>query len=262
MKKIGSFYWEMQPGYPELSSSDGVSSITVKVVTDGNGLSENLPDYGALFSSEDPFFARYGYLKLSARTVKLLHPDMYEVTLTYDREMASYDAADAEVMEEIEYVPSDENIPIGQHPGYFTWWDHSLCVKESGTLTLPAWAKSVKDTSLSFLAFDIQQNYRWVKAGEQIPDGFIEILGAKKPQVSFFLDGHHEVVRTLRCSNLRKLVRQATADYHIQTPPETFGLVGEWLRKGSPIRRNGRYWEQVITYLFSKEIDKEIYSEA
>ena len=54
-------------------------------------------------------------------------------------------------------------------------------------------------------------------------------------------------------------MRSAEKDYTIQEPPDAFGRTGQWLRGGSSIRKTGRYWELSVSYLNSKEWDKEMY---
>ena len=39
----------------------------------------------------------------------------------------------------------------------------------------------------------------------------------------------------------------------------TFGKSGEWLRGGSKLKKEGRYWVLTVSYINSKVIDRDIY---
>ena len=62
-----------------------------------------------------------------------------------------------------------------------------------------------------------------------------------------------------RCGNKRKLEKSAQQDYTIQTPKETFGKTGNWLRGGSKIRKNGKKWELTVSFLNSQDYDPDLY---
>ena len=251
-------------GYPQLSVADGVTTITDKFCVVGvTALLDAIPPYGSNFVSDDDFFAKYSYCRLTRLQVVPQVKGTYEVTLTYEREAEEYDDPDAMVRVEVSYSPSNMEVGLESCENYRTIWDHHLAIKKDGAAseTVPAWVTSATDTALLEAPAESRVDYKWIGKSETIPDAYIVIAACTKPEVENRLVIRKEVNVVKRCTNLRKLVRDASKDGCIQTPPETFGLVGEWLRTASPIQKNGRYWEIHENFIFSQEIDRDIYHE-
>ena len=254
-KLIGNPEWVIQPGYPEVSGQDGEESITVKIIATADGLEKNLPTYGSYFESDDPFFSRFNYLLLRGRSVTLDQgKKTYSVVLTYGS-LESDDGEEATVRSEIEYSTQETDIPLAQHENYRVSWDHILLAK-NGISAVPAWWETASSKTISQ---DDAARYAWASPEEKIPDGWFCLRAERKPGVVSFRRGICTITEIRRSTNKSYLERTAELDFTIQTPPDTFGRPGEWLRGGSSIRKTGRYWELQVSYLNSAIIDRELY---
>lgn len=256
-KLIGDPEWVLQPGYPKLSGQDGGETLTVEIVATADGLRRYLPRFGDPFHSEDPFFGRYYFLTLSGRDVEPMKGNLtYRVSLTFDTSNSDDDSAEAIVIRECEKDTQDTDVPIEQHRRYCVSWNYALFAKTGITAT-PGWWESATTRVMS--PDDVKQ-YMWLKPGEPAPDGWYLLKEETMANVESFRDGITTVLVIERSTNKRKLQRQAKLDYTIQSPPDTFGRSGEWLRGGSKLRKNGRYWEQTVPYLNSAKIDRRLYN--
>lgn len=255
-KLIGKVDWVIQPDSPELSGQEGDETVTVKVTATSKGL-VNLPQYGAPFESKDPFFAQFSYLVLTGRSVRLdKGGKTYSVTLTYGTSEGSENNTEAVVRREVEYSTQDADIPLAQHPNYRVRWNHVLIAKK-GTASSPSWWTNASDKAISS---DDAGKYAWAKPDEKVPEGWYCLLAETKRGVEAYRSGICTVSEISRSTNKSYLERSAAKDYTIQTPPDTFGRPGQWLRGGSSIRKSGRYWELSVSYLNSKKWDEELYN--
>lgn len=254
-KLIGNPEWVVQPGYPEVSGQDGEESVTVKIIATAAGLAKNLPTYGSCFDPDDPFFSRFNYLQLIGRTIATDQGrKTYTVTLTYGVK-ESDEGSEATVRREVEYNTQDNDVPLAQHPRYRVRWNHVLLAK-AGTTAIPAWWETAAEKTLSS---EDAALYAWAKPDEKVPEGWFCLCAESKPGVESFRSGICTVTEISRSTNKSFLERSAARDYTIQTPPDTFGRSGEWLRGGSSIRKTGKYWELTVTYLNSETVDQDIY---
>ncbi len=254
-KLIGNADWIVQKGFPKLSGQDGAETVTVEVVATPEGM-VNLPSYGDNFFGYDGFFSQFDKLVLRGREVAWMEgKQTYLIKLTFSPE-DSLENTDAVVTQEVEYDTQDVDVPIGQHEKYVTNWNHCLCGR-NGTLTVPAWWKTAKDL---VIAPEEAKNYKWIKPDDDPGAGWYILKGPEKKDVESYRSGICTVMLTQRSTNKGRLARSAEKDYTIQSPPDTFGRPGEWLRGGSKIRKGGRQWELNVNFLNSKKIDKDIYS--
>lgn len=254
-KLIGAPDWVIQPDSPELNGQEGDETITVKVVATAKGI-VNLPQYGESFTSDDPFFRTYGYLVLMTRSVRLNSgKKTYNITLTYGTPEGSESNTEATVRREVEYNTQDIDVPLAQHKKYRTHWNHVLLAKD-GVNSTPGWWLTATDKTIS--AEDAKK-YAWAKPDDKVPEGWFCLLAESKRGVESYRSGICTVSEISRSTNKRYLMRSAEKDYTIQEPPDAFGRTGQWLRGGSSIRKTGRYWELSVSYLNSKEWDKEMY---
>ena len=257
-KLVGAPDWVIQPDYPELSGEEGDEQITVKVIATATGIRKNLPFYGDAFESDDPFFGSYRFLVLISRTIKCdAGRQTYSITLSYGTPEGSESNTEATVRREVEYQTQDVDIPLEQHPKYRACWNHVLLAKV-GIDETPEWWDEAADTKIP--AADAQK-FAWGKPGDQPPDGWYCRVAETKKGVESYRQGICTVNVIERSTNKNYLSRSAKKDYTIQKPPDTFGRSGEWLRGGSSIKKNGRYWELNVSYLNSKVWDIDLYGE-
>lgn len=253
---VGNPDWVVQPEYPELSGQNGDETITLQIIATAAGM-VNLPSYGEEFKSDDPFFSSFSWLVLTTRTVKAIPgKQTYLVTLVYttpDNAAVNYEAT---VSAEVEYTTQDVDIPLAQHENYRMCWDHVL-IARSDTNHVPGWYFTATDQKIPD---DYAGKYAWMKPGDKIPDGWICAAAETKPGVESFRQGICTVTETRKSTNKNYLSRSSKSDYTIQKPPDTFGRPGEWLRGGSSIRKNGRYWELTVAYLNANRWDRDLYN--
>lgn len=256
-KTIGAVKWIMMAGYPQLSGSNGTEKLTVRLTANDAGLRDNLPECGDKYmDSGDGYFSRYdGKFGLSDYAVVPIGGGLYEVTLTYEQGNGDGGGADNSVLkEEWEYDTQDTDIPIEQHSKYRYCWNHKLAGRTGQSASVPGWFERAKDET------DADNiTYRWFRADDKVTDGWKVIAKATKPGVESFRAGITTVQMIKRCGSKSRLERNASADYTVQRPKETFGRSGFWLRGGSKIRKAGTKWELTVSYLNSKYIDKDIY---
>lgn len=252
VKIIGDIGIMMCPGYPSLSGTDSCEQITVKFTFSADRMFE-LPNYGSCFQHEDyKFFERFSHLKLRQRTVvPLPGGSLYEVTLVYAEDESS--SSEAVIKEEVSYKTQDVDIPLEQHKNYRTCWKYQLAGKNDSPV--PGWWKTA--TTQEIPSAD-RGRYLWIKPGEKPKDGWSVLKDRTKPATSYRA-GVTTVSVTQRTTNKKKLEKSARLDYTVQSPPDDFGRGGYWLRGGSEIKKEGRYWVLSVTYLNTRIIDKDIY---
>lgn len=255
---IGSFGWVMQPGYPELSGDDGAETITVRYKVTRDAI-QSIPLPGSTFySPEHPFFNMFPRIRLKTRNVKTVKGNLvYDVTLVYAYPPGAEPMGDTTVHEELEYDTNEFTAPLSANKNYRTRWDHQLIGKtgEDG-IAAPDFWEEAKTTAIpaSFAGL-----YAWKRPDDKTPDKWALVHDLTKPNVEGYETGTAVVSYTLRSTSKAKLVKRIADDFHISSPPDTFGAAGEWLRGGSKMRKEGRYWCQTVTYKNAKVIDRDLY---
>jgi len=254
---IGDITWLVQPGYPEYSEETGKSSIIAKFTARRELIAEKLPARGSTFYDDRwPWLNGMTSLMLTKRTIKPHSADeICDITLEYTSpELDSTDAANG-LMETIELDDREMSIPIEQHENYFACWNYRLIAK--GTITEPSWWETEKTT---YISNEDAKKYKWLKVGDQVPDGWSEIKPAKKPGVESFIFPLCEVVWTRKAQLKKDLQSLANlARGGINAPKDTFGVSGEWLVVSCTLRKNGKYWTLTVRFRNSKKWDPEIY---
>ena len=255
-KVIGKIDWVLCKGYPQISGSDGVDQLTVKFHTDEQGLS-SLPNYRDNYVNRAAaWFTRYECMHLTGRSIVPLDSgDVFEVTLTYGYDSNDIPNTDDTLKEDWECDTQDYDVPIGQHEKYRYCWNHKLAAKTSAGTGVPSWFESATSDVLSSADSAV---YKWLKRDDKCPDGYAVIAAATKKAESF-RRGITTVQMIRRCASKIKLQASARYDYTIQTPKETFGKSGYWLRGGSKIRKNGKYWELTVSFLHTQDFDTDLY---
>lgn len=262
-KLIGRIGWELQPGYPELSGDDGAEQITEKYIVPLSQIG-SIPLPGTLYScSRYDFFDLFRVLRLRTRNVKPTSSGKaFEVTLVYAYPPGAEPPGDTEVYETVEYDTNEYDAPIEQNKNYTIAWNHRFCVKDSEDIdewtAFDAWLETYENKDITIPEF-YAGLVAWVKVGEKTPDGFYDAIAATKPTVSSFRTGVAVVTQTFRCSSKKKLTKKIKDDFHRAPPPDDFDAVGDWLRGGSKMRKEGRLWVQTVNYTNSRVIDPEIY---
>ena len=251
---LGNVDWVLCKGYPQLSGSDEHEQITVKYTAGTEGFS--LPGYGSAYVAAAGWDSQFSGMHLTGRSVVPLDSgSVLEVTLVY--EYNENDIPDAIIRDEWEYDTQDYDVPLAKHSKYLYCWNHKLAAKTSAGSSVPAWFETAKN---EVLAGRDAQNYKWLRPSDKCPEGYSVIAQETKRGVESFRRGITTVQWVRRCSSKAKLAKEAQNDYTIQTPKETFGKTGKWLRGGSKIRKNGRKWELTVSFLNSKDYDVDLYN--
>ena len=266
-KVIGNINWVLCKGYPQVSGSDGVDQLTVRYTVSEDGLA-SLPEYGDLFAGGNPgdadqplpgasgWLEKYRNMRLQGRNIAPLDSgDVFEVTLTYAFDDDEHPDDDAPVKEEWECDTQDYDVPLAQHPKYLYCWNHKLAAKSGSSI--PGWFSTATDDVMSKSDAAV---YKWLKSDDKCPEGYAVIAKqTKKAGVESFRRGITTVQWIKRCASKSKLQASAAADYTMQTPKETFHKTGLWLRGGSKIRKNGRFWEMTVSFLNTQDFDVDLY---
>lgn len=254
---IGDSTWTSQPGYPEFKGETGRDSIVAKFTARRDTLAENIPAAGSTFYDERwPWLNGYALLRLTKRNVKPRNDGVHcDVTLEYTSpELEGFNTENG-IMESFELEDREMSIPVEQHEKYLTQWNYRLIAKD--TATEPGWWPTAKDTTIS--AADAKK-YKWLKYGDQVPEGWSELRPAMKPGVESFIFPLCEVVWLRKSASKAELEGMATvlrgAKY---TPRETFSVSGEWLCVSSTLRKDGKYWALTMRFRNSKTWDSDIY---
>lgn len=264
-KLIGRIGWELQPGYPELSGDDGAEQITERWIVHRNEIAQ-IPEPGTFYSSAThDFFNLFPKLRLRSRTVRpMTGGKTYEVTLVYAYPPGMEPPGDTQVYEACEYNTQEFDAPINQHPDYKIEWDHAFWVKkgEESSEDVSNILYSTREAKTNAIPSSGAGKCCWIKDGEKAPDGYGAMTNVQKPGVTSFRTGVATVTQTYKSTSKAKLKKKIADDFKIGAPKETFGATGAWLRGGSQMRKESRYWTQVVTYTNSKQIDTDIYKNA
>lgn len=257
-KVIGNIRWVLCKGFPQVSGNDGIEQLTIKFTANEEGLADNLPEYGDLYVNPGAsWFQRYDGMRLTGRNIAPLDSgDVFEVTLTYAYNDNELPDTSASLSEEWEYDTQDYDVPLAKHQNYRFCWNHKLAAKISAGSSVPEWFETAVNELLDKSSASV---YKWLKPGDKCPEGYKIIAQEKKSGVEAFRRGITTVQWIRRCGNKRTLEKSAQLDYTIQTPKETFGKTGQWLRGGSKIRKNGKKWELTVSFLNSKDYDVDLY---
>jgi len=256
-KVIGNISRVLCPGYPQISGTDGIETLTVKYTVDEEGM-DDLPEYGDPYANvAAKWFSRYDGMRLNSRIIAPLESgDVFEVTLTYAFPDADLPDVSASLSEDWECDTQDYDVPIARHGRYRCCWNHKLAVKSGQSIQIPGWFETAVNDVMNPADAAV---YKWLKPGDKCPDGYVIIASETKPGVESFRRGITTVQWIRRCGSKRKLEKSAQLDYTIQTPKETFGKSGRWLRGGSKIRKNGKKWELTVSFLNSQDYDTDLY---
>ncbi|MEA4862723.1 MAG: hypothetical protein VB042_05400 [Victivallaceae bacterium] len=251
----GVLVWELQAGYPKLSGKQGDEKIVAQYAASVAALETQLPAFFTPFDAAAwPSCYNLSYLILTERSVE---PDAagqhYVVTLTYSNPEG--EATSSTVTEEVELTSQDESVPIEQNPNYLTNWNNRLIAKGGFTAT-PAWWATARTKVTG------SEYYAWIGVSDQVPEGWVELQAAVKPHLSTFLGGVKVVRVTKRSRTKTALQNDANDDYKLVDPPEKFGIAGDWLRGGSSIKRDGKYWVMTVDFTNARNIDGDVYGEA
>jgi len=152
----------------------------------------------------------------------------------------------------------DYDVPLAQHKNYKYFWNHKLIgklLKDKSPIT-PSW---YNEKTTGEITGPDAMKYKWIKPNDKVPDGWCVLTNEGKPGVESFRSGITTVQMIKRSGNKRNLEKSAASDYTMETPKETFGKTGSWLRGGSKIRKSGKRWELTVSYLNSKYYDKDLY---
>ncbi|MDD4817121.1 MAG: hypothetical protein PHI85_04030 [Victivallaceae bacterium] len=240
------------PGYPKLAGKSGDAQITDRYAVAAADVDATLPAYGSTFDATGMpgCFARG--LTLSEIAVEPLQgAQLWQVTLTYRND--DWEATDETPVEEYELESRDQTYSIRTRQNYLACWDHRL-ISNSGT-AVPAWWATATSTVLD------ADDYQWIGVDDPVPAGWLEVA-ANTMVASEYLDGVSVIHYTKRARHKSQLVRDSADDYKIVAPPSAFGVSGSWLRGGSTIRRNGKYWELSVDFTNAQSIDERLYDNA
>ena len=256
-KIIGNVQRVLCPGYPQVSGTDGIEQLTVKYTMNETGL-EELPEYGSFYvNSAAEWFSQYDGMRLKSRTVAPLDSgDLFEVTLGYEFINSEVPITSAILSEEWECDTQDYDVPIAKHSKYRYCWNHKLAAKTAAGAYVPTWFQEATSEVIEGEDADM---YKWLKPDDKCPEGYAIVAQETKPGVESFRRGITTVQWIRTCYNKQKLEKNAQLDYTIQTPKETFGKAGKWLRGGSKIRKNGKKWELTVSFLNTQEADLDLY---
>lgn len=257
-KLIGNISWVPQPGYPQLKGKDGSETLTAKYIITKEQLRE-MPAYGSFFKSPDhPYFTSFSWLTLTEREITAMSGGKtYEVTLVYTDNNTGNElptTPEAVIQTEYELDTSDYDAPLTQRPKYRTSWDHALAARDDVS-AVPAWWQDATDTSI---LSEYARDYAWIKNGDQAPSGFYILQPPVKKAVAY-LAGDSVVTKIERSTSFKRLAAKAELDYTMQTPGMIFNRKGEWLQKGSSLKKEGKYWVLTTRYQNTGIVDKDLY---
>ena len=256
MKVIGTISWEVQPGFPKLTNTDGSLELQVNYLLNEKEL-EELPAIRENFI--DPRFPAFHgmWLRLSRMTVTPKPGyKIWLLELTYTTPGDS-SGDNPDVKETIEYETEEYEEPLKACENYRTNWDHVLLRNSSCKDAVPRslWESAVT----TVLADSYIGKFQWANPDDAVPDGWQTVCAETMPGVTGRLAGAVIVTVTKKASSKVRLEREAGKDYTRQNPPDTFNRPGEWLRCGSSIRQEGSKWVLTVKYRNAKRINKELY---
>lgn len=256
MKVIGTISWEVQPGFPKLTNTDGSLELQVNYLLNEKEL-EELPAIRENFI--DPRFPAFHGMWLRLSRITVTPKPGYKIwllELTYTTPGDS-SGDNPDVKETIEYETEEYEEPLKACEDYRTNWDHVLLRKIGCKDTVPrSWWGSAKTTELPDAYVG---KFQWGNPDDAVPDGWQTVCAEVKKGVTGRLAGAVIVTVTKKTTSKVRLERDAKKDYTRQKPPDTFNRSGEWLRCGSSIKQEGSNWVLTVKYRNAKVIDKDLY---
>lgn len=248
---IGRPDWVREAGFPQLSGKSGDEKIIDQYTATPAGLAM-IPAYGTPFGVEGlPDVYKRSYLVLSEIAITPVAGAVYKVKLTYVT--PSFEPTETMDMEEYQLTTQEVTVPLAQHKNYRLCWDNVLMTDGLDGYGVPDWWYTVKYED------QIPEGYIIAAPGSAVPEGYVLIARETKPGVTGFVSGVKVVHYTKKSHAKGNLQNDAGKDFTIDKPGETFGISGSWLRGGSTIVRQGKYWQMSVDYTNVRDIDRDLY---
>lgn len=155
---------------------------------------------------------------------------------------------------------SGQEIPIDKRKADGSLWftnyktNHNYKLIAKAGKTVPAWWATATDTENS------DEDYRWVKESDSIPEGWIE-LEDKTKNIESVINPSPVVVGTTKYKSYSKAVNKKKVVGTKATPDKTFDLTGEFLVVASSVSPDGKRWVVETRYQEAKEWDSDYYDE-
>ena len=256
MKLRGSVSRTPLPGYPKLQNNDGKLELQVDYHLNSDEIS-SLPEEGEDFLDER--FPQFHGLNLRLSRLTLTPKNGHSVwllELTYSTPSDS-SGENPELDEMDEYDTDEYEEPLRACEDYRTNWDHVLLQSNNSKESINrSWWENATTT---VIPEEAKEQVKWAKPDDGVPDNWHVVYAETMPGVTGRLTGAGVVTVTVRSSKKSTLARQMKSDYTRQTPPDTFGLSGEWLRCGSSIRKEGKKWALTVKYRNAQKIERRLY---
>ncbi len=257
---VGIIELTPQPGFPTLKGKEGDETLKMKYTCAESELSA-LPDYGDSFTdTRYPFFCSLTRHLLEVKDISRDESgEFYWVELEFKNpEGGGADVPSGPIKEEWEKDGQDYDVPIEQHPDYLIKWNHKIICKKGVNVAYSGWGTAI---GTKIPAPD-NESYAWIKPGDAIKDGWEIFADEIKKGVESFRSGITTVTLVQRCTDLKKLIISGKNEYKRQTPANTFDKEGEWLRGGSKLKKEGRFWVMTTSWINRMEWDHDIYKGA
>ena len=257
MKVVGEISWTVQPGYPKLTNSDGSLELAVNYLLNEKEIGDLPEDRGAFLDSRFPAFHGLGLiLKKSVLTPRPGYR-IWLLELNYATPSDS-SGENPDLDETIEFDTDEYEEPLRQVPGYRTHWDHVLLMADDSPVTVyESWWNAATNTVVP----DSARKYvKWARPDDAVPEGWSVLRAETKPGVTGRLTGAGVVTVVTKATRKSAFTKDMQHDYTRQTPPDTFGLGGQWLRCGSSIRKEGKLWCRTVKFRIAKAVDRDLYS--
>jgi len=246
-------------GYPELSGELGSETITEVWNCRKEHLGD-LPGLGAVYQSDIEYFNAYAWLVLKDRRIRPGRSgEVFEATLTYAPPSDYTGSGSDPVYTTWEYDSLEFDAPLEQHWNYHTKWNNHLIRIDGATEVVSLeWWNEQKGYDGIPVAY--QGKFRWLSRDSDVPEGWhIHPERAATKRASSFTTGVAVITETKRSRSKNTLIANIADDFTIQTPSETFGADGVFLRGGSKMRKEGDVWVQTVSYRNSRVIDTDLY---
>jgi len=257
-KLVGGVSWTPQVGYPKYVNADGEETLSMNYLLAADEIGDLPSSRTAFLDARFPAFLDRGFLLTRQVLTPKADCKVWLLEQEYSIPGMGSGGANPDVDEEIEYDTDEYEVPLAQLSNYRVCWDHVL-LRRKGSKTTVSDSNWRAATSL-YIEDYLKNDYKWAKPDDAVPEGWSVYRHATKYGVTGRLSGAGVVTVTRRAGNKGILERAMAKDYTIQTPPDTFGLSGEWLRTGSSIKKDGSKWVLVVKYRNAKKIDRDLYS--
>lgn len=263
MKQVGTITVVRAPGYPQLTYSDQEPSIEDEYVVATDQIAA-MPAMASVFDDAAyPFMVGLACVLRTKKITPKSGGTLWTVHLSYKLpDEANVGNDTSEVSNEIEMDTEDIEVPLAQHTDYLLNWDHLLLVKSSDTQeAAPDWWATAKTKELTS---EESKKYKMIKADADVPDGW-RVIGKQDADMvgtTHYLAGVTVVTSTKRSRNKALLQEDASKDYTIQTPPDTCGKSGSWLRTGTKMSKEGRRWAARVAFKNAAKINTKLYKDS